>query len=87
MAEAEGVGEHGGGDEFGVVIWMVSGVCRVLRLWLVRVLTQEDAGGGPDDSVNQHEQADEAEGGQGDGCEIAREAPLGWPFRTGEGHD
>ena len=67
---------------------MVSDLCRVLQLWLVgRTPTQENAGGGPDDSVNQHEQTDEAEGGQRDGCEIAREAPLGRPFRTGEGHD
>jgi len=33
-------------------------------------LTEEDAGGGPDDAVNEHEQGDEAESGGRDGGEV-----------------
>ncbi len=51
-----------------------------------RGFTQKDAGGRPDDAVDEDEEGDQAEGGEGDRAEIARSAQAGGQFKTGEGH-
>lgn len=49
-------------------------------MWSAR--TQDNAGGSPDDGVDEHEEADEAEGGQRDGREGGRKAPSGRPSQA-----